>query len=212
MKILNCKKNKIAIALAFALLVSVLLSFARFDALCQDLRTNVLRLHILANSDSDDDQELKLKVRDAVLKECGYVFKNNTSLEQAVSTARSNLDVFSSVAQKTITDNGYNYDVSVELCEDFFDTRVYDDFTLPAGIYEALKIKIGDAAGKNWWCVMFPSVCVYSASDTDNKQNNRLDYSTSKQSAYIAEHSEKYVVKFKIVEIYERVKNYFNKS
>lgn len=212
MKILNCKKNKINIALAFALVISMLLSFARFDALCEDLRTNVLRLHIIANSDADYDQELKLDVRDAVLKECAYIFKDNTSLEQAVNTTKDNLEIFYSVAQKTILDNGYDYDVDIQLCEDFFDTREYDDFTLPAGVYEALKIKIGDAQGKNWWCVMFPSVCVYSASDLDESQgNNKLEYSTSKQSAYVAEHSEKYVIKFKIVEIYERVKNYFNK-
>ncbi len=212
MKMLNCKKNRVTIALALALVVSMLLSFARFDALCQELRTNVLRLHIIANSDADHDQQLKLNVRDAILKECEYVFKDNTSLEQAVNTVQENLDVFSSVAEKTILNNGYNYDVDVQLCEDFFDTRVYDDFTLPAGVYEALKIKIGNAQGKNWWCVMFPSVCVYSASNRDDSDaNNKLEYSTSKQSAYVAEHSEKYVIKFKIVEIYERVKNYFNK-
>lgn len=212
MKTVKINKNRILIALALALIVSILLSFARFDVLCQDLRANVLRLHILANSNDECDQELKLKVRDAILEKCQYVFEDSTSLEQAILSVKENIDVFSDVAKKTIVDNGYDYNVSVEFGEDFFDTRVYDDFTLPAGVYEALKIKIGAASGKNWWCVMFPSVCVYSASDQNNtNDNNELEYSTSEQSAYVAKHSEKYVVKFKIVEIYERIKNYFSK-
>ena len=206
MKIFNSIKNRLFLVVAFAFVASVLLSFARFDYLCDDLRDNVLRLHIIANSDTEQDQELKLAVRDSVLNECGYLFNDNETLEQAADTVRNNIDLFSRVAQKTILENGYNYKVYVELTDDYFDTKVYDHFTLPAGVYEALKIKIGDAKGKNWWCVMFPSVCIYSAADT---RTGSLKDSTSEQSAYIAEHADRYVIKFKIVEVYERMKKLF---
>ena len=105
------------------------------------------------------------------------------------------------IAKDTIKKEGYDYGVSVKVDESFFGTRVYDDFTLPAGVYEALKIEIGKAEGKNWWCVLFPSICVGAAGD--------LSDSASDGAVKIAKGGSRFIIRFKIVELYETVKNYF---
>ncbi len=136
------------ISLAIAFIFSILLSLVTFEAQCDDLRQNVFRLHIIANSDSEEDQALKLKVRDAILKESEALFGDSRTLEDAILSTRKNLPLIESVAQKAIEDNGYDYSVRVSVKSSFFDTRVYDEFMLPAGVYEALKIEIGEAKGK----------------------------------------------------------------
>ncbi len=194
-------KNKIKIlniSLAFAFIFSVLLSFVTFEARCDDLRKNVFRLHILANSDSDEDQALKFAVRDAILSESDELFGDSETLSEAIAVTKDNLALIKQVAERTIAENGYDYSVSVSVDEAFFDTRVYDDFMLPAGVYEALRVEIGEAKGKNWWCVLFPSICIGSAGD--------LSDTAREDSAQIAKNGKKYTVRFKIVEWYETIK------
>ncbi len=187
------------ISLAIALIFSVLLSMTSFDASCEELRSNVLRLHILANSDSAEDQRLKLSVRDALLNESEGLFTGADTLSEAVVLADGNKDVIKRIAENTLRENGCDYPVSVSVGEAFFDTRVYDDFSLPAGVYDALKIEIGRAEGKNWWCVIFPSICVGAAGD--------LSDTASDSAVNIAKNSDKFVIKFKVVEVYEKIKN-----
>ncbi|MBE6742245.1 MAG: stage II sporulation protein R [Ruminococcaceae bacterium] len=165
----------------------------------EDISEKVFRMHILANSDSDNDQELKLKVRDEVLKLTGDIFDNCSTVEDAVNSAKNNLDKIKIIVDKTIQNNGYSYSSNVYIIKEFFSTREYDSFTLPAGIYDSLKIEIGQGKGHNWWCVMFPSVCV-SGCTSD------FDETLSEEERNMIE-SGKYVVRFKIVEIYERIKN-----
>lgn len=191
------------VSLAAALVFSVLLSMVGFDAKCENLRENVFRLHIIANSDSEADQSLKLAVRDAVLRESEALFLGADTLEGAILTARENIPLIEEIAKNTVRAEGYDYAVSVSVEDSFFDTRVYDDFTLPAGVYEALRIEIGKAQGKNWWCVLFPSICVGAAGD--------LSDTASDEAVKIAEGGSRFVVRFKIVEIYESVKNYFSR-
>lgn len=197
-------KSKIKIlniSLVVALVFSVLLSMVDFDARCEDLRDNVFRLHIIANSDSLEDQSLKLKVRDALLRESEGVFSGADTLEDAIILASTNVDIIESVAKKTLKENGCDYPVRVSVEKSFFDTRVYDDFSLPAGVYDALRIEIGEAVGKNWWCVIFPNICVGAAGE--------LSDTASIGAVNIATNSENFVIKFKIVELYETVKNKF---
>ena len=156
-------------------------------------------MHILANSDSESDQALKLKVRDEVLKLTGDIFNNCINVEDAVNSAKNNLDKIKKTVDRTIQNNGYSYSSKVYIIKEFFSTREYDSFTLPAGIYDSLKIEIGQGKGHNWWCVMFPSVCV-SGCTSD------FDETLSEEERNMIE-SGKYVVRFKIVEIYERIKN-----
>lgn len=192
-------KKKIRISLIFGLICAICLSFFNFNLLCDDLRQNVLRLHIIANSDSEADQELKLKIRDAILSETGSLFANSQSLEEANLKTEQHLKNFEEIANRVINESGFGYDATVSLGERFFETRHYENFTLPAGNYRSLIINLGESKGKNWWCVIYPTVCLPAASgDLRDTVNNK--------SAHIAEHSERYIIRFKIVEIFEKIK------
>ncbi|MEE1198182.1 MAG: stage II sporulation protein R [Acutalibacteraceae bacterium] len=191
--------KRIRVSVLVALVFCIIISMVTFDAKCEDLRNNVLRLHIRANSDSEADQALKLKVRDAVLKNTAVQFNKCTNLEEAIITARDSVDEIKATAKQVVRENGYNYEIEVEIGEAYFDTREYDNFTLPAGFYNSVIIKIGKAQGKNWWCVMFPSLCVPSSSA-------RLENSVEKGSAKIAQNASNYKMAFKTVEIYEKIK------
>ncbi|MBE6728722.1 MAG: stage II sporulation protein R [Ruminococcaceae bacterium] len=196
--------NKFRTAIIFSLIFSVCLSFARFDALCQDVRDNVFRLHIRANSNSEFDQALKLKVRDAILLFEGEHFGECENLDSAIEYAENNIENFKNIAQNIIKEQGYDYEVTVSVGDSYFENREYEDFTLPAGVYKSLNIDIGSGEGKNWWCVMFPAVCVGSAADIEDALNS--------SSAEIVTNSRKYTVKFKSVEVYEDIKKIFSKN
>ncbi|MBQ0083501.1 MAG: stage II sporulation protein R [Clostridiales bacterium] len=198
--------KKIRISLAVALILCVAASLTHFESACRDLRDNVLRLHILANSDSDADQALKLKVRDAVI-ECGAAKLDNCdNLDEALIVAAENKEKILETARNVIKQNGYDYSVSLEIGKEYFSTRVYDEFTLPAGNYDSVIIKIGNAEGKNWWCIMYPSFCVRAASNCD------LEKAAGKDGAEIALKPQKYQIRFKIVEYYESLKKIITKK
>ena len=192
-------KTKIKISILFGRVCAILLGMTNFTALCEDLRQNVLRLHIVANSNSQKDQDLKLKIRDEILKETGNLFLNTDNLYEAEKTAEDSLEIFEDIANRVIKEEGFDYKATVSLGDQFFETRHYETFSLPAGTYRSLIIKLGKAEGKNWWCVIFPSICVPTSSSD-------LRQSVSQNSAQIAEHSGNYIVRFKIVEIYEKIK------
>ena len=203
---LKFSKKALQWAIIFGFLCSVFLSFADFNASCEDLRQNILRLHIIANSDSREDQVLKIKIRDRILEASDSLFENNTDLDSALATAKNNLPLYEEIANQVIEENGFNYRATAKIGKAFFETRVYDDFTLPGGNYESLIIDIGAAKGKNWWCVIFPGVCV----PTD--KNATLSDSVGKKGTQIAENSEDYIIRFKAVEIYEKIKRKFTKA
>ena len=188
------------VALCFGLISAIFLSLAVFDARCEDLRKNVLRLHIIANSDNADDQNLKLEIRDEILSQSTDLFDTATDIASAKIIAEQRLSEFKEIAEQVISDNGFDYTVSVKLDKSFFETRVYDDFTLPAGIYDSLLITIGEGKGKNWWCVIFPEICVSAASKGD------LTDTVSNESAAVAKSQKKYKAEFKIVEVYQKIK------
>ena len=189
-------------ALACGLVLVLTLTICGFDAKCDTVRENVLRLHVLANSDSEDDQALKLKVRDALLTVSADVFENCTSEQEAVASAKDNLALFTSTAEQVIAENGYSYSVKVEVADTWFETRDYENFSLPAGVYEALKVTIGEGKGKNWWCVMFPSICLPAASGESKDFSSVLEDDT----AEIVEQPKRYKARFKVVEIFEKAR------
>ncbi|MBE7049449.1 MAG: stage II sporulation protein R [Ruminococcaceae bacterium] len=123
------------------------------------LSENLIRLHVVANSDSDVDQKLKIKVRDAIINKCGDVFGETEDICSARKNVMRNLDVIKECAVKEIRKNGFEYDVSVRLLKEDFPTKEYGELVLPKGNYEALKVEIGQAKGQNWWCVLFPPLC-----------------------------------------------------
>ncbi len=155
---------------------------------------DTVRLHILANSDSDEDQLLKIKLRDEILN----VYGKELSAYKSVSDAEENLlkkaNEIEAFADKKIKDFGYNYKTEVALIEEWYDTRVYEEFTLPCGYYTSLRVIIGNGEGKNWWCVMFPPLCLDAAVSSPQY--------TAEEEALI---SNKYVIKFKILELISEI-------
>lgn len=199
LKTFNSKILKISVI--SALCFSFLFSFCSFESKCEGIRESVLRLHILANSDSDEDQTLKLKVRDSLLQNAGEIFDSVTNKEVAIQSAQKKLVELQQTAQNTVVQNGCDYTVSVELGKAYFDTRVYGESTFPAGIYDALIVRIGESQGKNWWCVMFPPLCISAASE-------EVDVSEvlSDEQQKIVEGGERYRVKFWCVEKFWQIK------
>lgn len=189
-------------ALAFSLAFTIFLSLSGFDAKCQTLRDNIFRLHIIANSDSKEDQAVKLKVRDEILKQTGNIFENAATKTDAIKLSNENIEKIRHIAEKTLQENGFEYGVTVSVGKAWFGTREYENFTLPAGYYDALKVKIGKAKGKNWWCVMFPAMCLPAATDY-----HKLSEAVDEKSADIAENSGKYEIRFKTVEIFESIRS-----
>lgn len=193
------------VALLLGLVFSLLISSVRFDAGCAELKENILRLHIIANSDSEADQALKLKIRDKILLSGCEKFTEAENIDDAILLAKGEISDFQRIAENVVRENGFDYQVRVNVQKKYFSTRVYDEFTLPAGEYEALCVEIGEAKGKNWWCVMYPALCVSSASSD-------LGESVSSNAKSIATGREKYVIKFKTVEIFEEIKNFLKNN
>lgn len=197
-------KRKLHLSLCFGLICAVLLSMSHFSAACDDLRQNVLRLHIIANSDSDADQQLKLKIRDEILLKTDGMFLNAKDLESAEKTVSENLSLFENIANDVIKENGFNYTANAAVGRSEFSTRYYDDFTLPAGNYQSLIITLGEGKGQNWWCVVYPTVCITAAVKGD------LCDTVNDEAANIAKDGKRFKMRFKTVEIYEKIKNFIN--
>lgn len=152
--------KRLEISVLMALIFCAVVSMLCVNGEYQEVRESVLRLHILANSDSLSDQELKLAVRDALQAQVDDIFAQCDDLEDAIAAAENNTELLRSVAEETLKAEGCDYPVTVSVERSYFDTRTYDSITLPAGEYNALRVEIGAAQGRNWWCVMFPAMCV----------------------------------------------------
>lgn len=179
--------------LAFTLITSIIQPIIENS---QNIADKVFRLHIVANSDSAEDQSIKLKLRDYILISTQDLFSAETLVEN-IEIAKCNTDVLKKNCEEYLASIGCGCCVKVNVVKEYFDTRVYDDFTLPAGIYNSLKLEIGEGSGHNWWCIIFPSVC--------------LSASTKSMDEYLNEDEMKiiesgYSPKFKIIEIYEKIK------
>ncbi|MCD7774565.1 MAG: stage II sporulation protein R [Clostridiales bacterium] len=199
------KYKNLTIGIILGITFLLIWNIAAFADSCESIRSEVLRFHILANSDSEEDQTLKLKIRDAFLTEGSAIFDGTVTAEDAVEKITPEIPYLQSVAESIIKENGFDYSVSITVCEEYFDTRIYNgEVILPAGKYMALKVIIGSGQGQNWWCVMFPSLCLPAAEATDKEA---LDSIFSEQEEDIILSTDKYTVKFKIVEWIEKCKN-----
>ena len=194
-----------------ALLLGVavcLLSGARALHTQDELADKVVRLHVLANSDSEEDQALKLQVRDAVLDRAEDLLAQPSSRAEAEGKLRGQLLEFERLAEAVVREAGYDYEVTAELTDTEFPTREYEDFPLPAGEYLALRILIGDAAGRNWWCVVFPPLC--TAASADVPASALAAGFTEDEVRLITEEDRGYVLKFKAVEFWETLREKWN--
>lgn len=169
-----------------------------------ELADKVVRLHVLANSDSEEDQALKLKVRDVVLERATAILEQSADRREAESRLRGELLELERIAAEEIAAEGYNYPVTVELENTDFPTKEYDGFTLPAGEYLALRVIIGEGQGQNWWCVVFPPLC--TAASADVPASALAAGFSEEEVRLITEEDRGYVLKFKAVEWWETLR------
>lgn len=160
--------KKITAAMIISLVLCTFLSVFSNANEVEAMTDKLIRIHIIANSDSESDQELKLKIRDRVLSEAAELFDSNTEKSEAIKLIAENINKIQKAAENEINENGFDYGVFCSLSKEEFGERVYDDFTLPAGDYDSLCIRIGEANGKNWWCVCYPNLCVGTALKIDD--------------------------------------------
>lgn len=209
-KILNSMKNsKLGIIIILSLLLflyTTVCAFSYAQAVSSNISDSVFRLHVIANSDSDEDQNLKYKVRDALLNYMNDICSNCSSKEEAIEIVSTYQDNFKQVALNTIKDNGYDYSVNIEIGNFEFPTKQYGDISLPAGFYDALRVEIGQAEGRNWWCVMFPSLCFVDVSSgivPDYSKEELQDALSEEEYSIISNNSDNEIkFKFKLIEFF----------
>lgn len=174
------------------------------------LADQVIRLHVLANSDSEADQALKLKVRDRVLETASDYFVPGATLEETRAVLTEHLADLAAAGADQVAQEGYRYPVTVSLEDNYwFPTKQYTDFALPAGEYTALRVVIGEGDGQNWWCVVFPPLCLGSVSETA-AQTALSDGFTQEEVSLITGEDEGYVVKFKAIELWEEFQHWLS--
>lgn len=209
-KLSNLLKNskfKMIITLSFLLFIyTSICAFSYAEYISTDISNSVFRLHVLANSDSKEDQDLKYKVRDSLLNYMNSICNNCSNKEEAISLVEKNKDMFKQVALDTIHNEGYNYDVNINIGNFDFPTKTYGDISLPAGSYDALRVEIGEAKGQNWWCVMFPPLCFVDVSSgiVPDESKEILDENlTDEEFSIVSDTSNKNVkFKFKLLEFF----------
>lgn len=199
--IICSKKIKNSLILLFLLFLYISISAISYvNAVSSNIEESFFRLHVIANSDSKEDQDLKYKVRDNLIKYMNTICSDTKNKEEAINIAKNNLEEFQKIAEETIKENGFSYDVCVEIGNFSFPTKNYGDVSLPAGYYDALKVKIGKAQGQNWWCVMFPPLCFVNVSSgivpDESKELMKQDLNDEEYSIVTNEDSSE--IKFKI--------------
>ncbi len=194
---------KIEASVLVAVIICCIFNITAFSNQCENIRNKMLRMHVIANSNTDADQELKLKVRDAVLLAGEQIFNGSVTAGEAKEKIIPYIGQLTSTAEAVIAENGYDYPVKITVEEEYFKARTYDNsVTLPAGYYTAVKVIIGEGKGKNWWCVMFPPMCLPAAEGECEIE----DFLTDDETDIVTQPS-KYKFKFKIVEIFESLLN-----
>ena len=175
----------------------------------EEIYDTVVRLHVLANSDSEADQELKLKVRDRVVELVSPAVEDCRSHSEAIAAIGSIMDELELAAEEVVIAEGYDYDVSLLIGEEYYPTKTYETCAFPEGEYVSLRVCIGDAEGQNWWCCLFPPLCLSAASESDEKSNEEAFISvglTGDQYKLITESDKpQYKVRFKILETVQRL-------
>ncbi|MBQ3137814.1 MAG: stage II sporulation protein R [Clostridia bacterium] len=198
------KLKAIEISSLIALIFTVI-SALSFENSCEGIREKVLRLHVIAASDSVADQSLKYAVRDELLRDGESIFRGSETVIQAEEKISDSLDFLKKSAENTLKKSGCDYPVNVILERTYFPTRQYENITLPAGYYKAVKVIIGEGKGKNWWCVMFPPMCLPAAA----KDSPDLSSILSEKEKEIVNDGKKYEIKFWFVEKYYELKEKF---
>lgn len=206
----NIKLKQILIVLLLLCLFIFISALSYVSAVSDDIANSVFRLHVIANSDSEEDQNLKLKVRDELLSYMNEIAKDCSSKEEVQQLAIEHQNEFKSIAKKVIQENGFDYDVTVTIGTSDFPTKSYGDISLPAGTYDALRVQIGKATGQNWWCVMFPPLCFVDVSSgiVPESSKEEMKENLNEEEYDLISKTDDYEIsfKFKIVEFFQNFK------
>ena len=194
--------RKIELSLTIGIVTSIIFSVISFAQTSEHIRESVLRLHVIANSDVSVDQNLKLAVRDAIINESEEIFGGTVTVDNAVEKITPEINNIKEIAERVVENYGFDYNVDVSIDEEYFETRTYETVTLPAGKYLSLIVRIGEGKGKNWWCVMFPPMCVSAADEEDV-----LKTTLSEKEIKLVNSKPEYEPRFKIIELYEKFRN-----
>lgn len=195
------KSFRFCLLLTFAIWLGTVM----FDR--QLLHDQLIRLHVVANSDSAEDQAVKLQVRDAIVESLEGDLQNIGDLEQAKAYLRENLPKIQAIANRVLAAAGFRERAQVSLQKEAFDIRYYDTFTLPAGVYEALRVTIGEGQGKNWWCVVFPTLCLPATAA--EFEDVAAGSGFSRELTRTLEGEDGYELRFYLLELLGRVENIF---
>ena len=202
----NPKLKMISILTFLIVIYSGICAFSYAKNVSLDISESVFRLHVIANSDSKEDQDLKYKVRDSLLEYMNNICKNCSSKEEAISLVEKNEENFKKIAEDTIKSEGYSYTVNINIGNFEFPTKTYGDISLPAGFYDALRVEIGEAKGQNWWCVMFPPLCFVDISSgivPDQSKETMKENLSEEEYALISDDSNTQIqFKFKLLEFF----------
>lgn len=197
---MNKKEWSVLLSLILTIAIAV---FFDINIRAENVRENTLRLHIIANSDEEKDQEIKLAVRDEILKAASEIYRDTDDISSAISATKEKIFLIEFAVERALMRANANYSGRCSVERFYFDTTKYEQFSMPEGEYLALTIRLGEAQGKNWWCVMYPNLCIDSCS-------KNIDEDT--QQFISTEKSNKIEVRFKVVEIYQDIKKSFSKD
>ena len=205
----NIKNSKIGISIKLILLLflyTTISAISYVEAVSTDISDSVFRLHVIANSDSNEDQALKYKVRDNLLKYMNNICSNCSSKQEAINLVTEHQEEFKQIALDTIKKEGYSYNVKINIGNFEFPTKQYGDISLPAGYYDALRVEIGEAKGRNWWCVMFPSLCFIDVSSgivPEESKEELQNVLSDEEYSIISDNSDNGIkLKFKLIEFF----------
>lgn len=180
------------------------------NAVSEDIANSVFRLHVIANSDSEEDQALKLKVRDNLLSYMNILAKDCSSKEEVALLAQAHQEEFKAIAEQVIRENGFSYSVTIQIGRSDFPTKTYGDISLPSGTYDALRVQIGDAQGQNWWCVMFPPLCFVDVSTgivpDDSKKEMQENLNDEEYDLISKTDDNEIHFKFKLIEFFQNLR------
>ena len=202
-KLLNFMQNskvKSGILIFLLLILYIFICASNYvQAVSSDISSSVFRLHVIANSNSKEDQDLKYKVRDGLLDYMNKLSINVSSKEEAIGIVKEHTEDFKNIALEIIHEHGFDYSVNINIGNFAFPTKNYGDISLPAGMYDALRVEIGDSSGQNWWCVMFPSLCFIDISSgvVEEDSKSLLKDNLSEESYTIVSDTSNGVIQFK---------------
>ena len=204
----NSYFKRFCLIIALLFIYTIICAFSYVNAVSSNIQDSVFRLHVIANSDSSEDQSLKYIVRDKVLEYVNSISNNSSSKDEVIALVKENINQIQKVAEQTIYENGYNYSVKLNIGNFAFPTKTYGDISFPAGFYDAVKLEIGEAKGQNWWCVMFPPLCfvdVTSGIVPEDSKDTIKENLSQEEYNLLSKNTEDINFKFKIVEMFQNI-------